>query len=115
MGLQVAAELDKAAYDEGRPAIHKLQMLADVDRVGSEMSSLLYHHVDRSSRLCLLCLQCCTTRFFARQPAECALRPPSITTAYSKPCAALSSYRTWCSATCTTSFWMEACWVSSGE
>jgi hypothetical protein len=29
----VAAELDKAAYEEGRPAIHKLQMLADVDRV----------------------------------------------------------------------------------
>lgn len=33
LSVQVAAELDKAAYEEGRPAIHKLQMLADVDRV----------------------------------------------------------------------------------
>ena len=33
LSFQVAAELDKAAYEEGRPAIHKLQMLADVDRV----------------------------------------------------------------------------------
>jgi hypothetical protein len=58
--FQVAAELDKAAYEEGRPAIHKLQMLADVDRVNFRhlVTSQFFVtlQLGRNGRLCACCV-----------------------------------------------------------
>ena len=54
----MAAELDKAAYEEGRPAIHKLQMLADVDRVSFLPSRLVHRHPASDVHQQLLHLPC---------------------------------------------------------
>ena len=123
--IQVAAELDKAAYEEGRPAIHKLQMLADVDRVSFSTFSFC------ASSPCEWCAPAAAapalsvvihagwlahwqTSWVSRCQGA-SLSALCVSVMRHNTTLLLPSYRTWCSETCTTSSWTEACWASSGD
>jgi hypothetical protein len=125
LSFQVAAELDKAAYEEGRPAIHKLQMLADVDRVS------LFAFSSCASSPCEWCAPAAAapalsvvihagwlahwqTSWVSRCQGA-SLSALCVSVMRHNTTLLLRSYRTWCSVTCTTSSWTEACWASSGD